>query len=1663
MLATSEEILSAWLSPARQLAVRVKVDQSSYGSEDVTSFSFDSGSISGEVYQIGSTYMNTVQIVFPSIIETIKEDQEVIPELGILVDGEYHYSKLGHFFITEFNRDRNAKTTTITASDKMIYMEGVYESKLTYSKPYREVALEIANLAGVEINQASFASLGTLAIKKPVGYTHRQAIGLIAQFEGGFASFNRDGELEVRRLRPTDFEVTPESYLLKGFTKNENAYRIGGITVRIGEEETDVLRVGSTNGSQIELENKVMTRELLNKIWDLVKNLNYFPFELKWRGSPVLEAGDWMYVTDRDGNRYSVPNLSYSLTFNGGLSGESKATTNSSSQATYKYRGSLKQKVDWLDSILSANNWNSNYYDATEPSAPKEGDAWFKPNGQDIEIWVYEKDAEGNLDWVFKISTATDPALIALIEENKRLVEEAQAAAEDAQKAGDDAQKAADEAKGLADQAGVDAGQALDKANDAVSKANDATQKVGGLETAVGLVTEQSANAVDMANQAKGNADTALGKADSAIGTAQDALNQSALAKSQAEEAIEKYLGMGMVPAWSWSADGTDRFTTVYPRENVFINGRAIGLVSNNSTNYPITNTEMEEDGEKFNRVQRTKVDSYPGMFSNFVNIPKERFNKDLSGKTVEVSCMVRASSPVSINWAASLANPQKTLPLNGKPAGEVTTKWKQLSTVISSLPEFDRWFRVAPSVVVGIAPDITTFYMDYKNWKVSIIEDGKLEATTYTPPPSEDYANAVPSYIGFAIEPSDNPADYTWIRNPEKVEGEVKVELTDINGELKRKVSQETFDQLNSTVINHSTLISQNQNAIKLKADQSTVDTINQTVADHSTAIDLNAEAIALKANQSTVDSLTGRVTEAEGSITTIAGQVALKANQSTVDTLNNTVNSLNSQLTVQAGKITGLTSVTDGHTTKIGALELQAGQFSLSLSDVRNDLDGMEIGGRNWMPASEAEWVTDKMYSNSAYGIYRTGLNGVYEHLVDNKVMVSFEVFIENTVDENATVRVYGLNGTPKYELLALNLTGVKTNQWVRVSGNIKIQKHATNTSESRIEFYGDGNTNTSKIRIRKLKLEKGTKATDWSPAPEDMATVTALTEVKATVDSLTMTVADKVDKTTVTQLANQWQQTTDLANGHTSQISSLGDAINLRVEKDDIINQINVNDQGILIAGEKVHITGLTKIENAVIKTANIVDLNVTEAKLGNLSVSTAKIADAAITSAKIGTAAIGTAHIGDGVITNAKIGNLAVSGAKIQDATISNAKIINLDAGKLSAGTVDTTKITIYGGSSTNYVQIAANQVEQTGVFTRIWQGVTTRHDTSMFLQNGYFRARNNTLDRSLYFSDFGISTFSDGDGGGVSSGTINFFDQRFGDSNGITINSKLGVVGLESEGNRVVIQGKDSANIQSTESLVVLRPYLNARQGYNTFIFGVQGTKTTTADETHGLLRYGSEEAGYASGLRFYKVNSNPRVAVVDYNNTTGGNTVMEAGVGQFNSVDARDGNQYIQLNGSRSSMMNFFVGKTADGSRRMGSDYLYSSSGSGKALHITSGGTIVAYSSSERFKELILPADDVNYKALLDLDLKSWMYKSSHSLALEGEPIRRVYGLIAEDVERAGLTQYTEYNQAGQVEGYKPELWTLTIPILNEHEKEILALKEKVQQLENEIRVLQAA
>lgn len=81
--------------------------------------------------------------------------------------------------------------------------------------------------------------------------------------------------------------------------------------------------------------------------------------------------------------------------------------------------------------------------------------------------------------------------------------------------------------------------------------------------------------------------------------------------------------------------------------------------------------------------------------------------------------------------------------------------------------------------------------------------------------------------------------------------------------------------------------------------------------------------------------------------------------------------------------------------------------------------------------------------------------------------------------------------------------------------------------------------------------------------------------------------------------------------------------------------------------------------------------LADGAVTTQKLADLAVAAAKLADSSVTATKIANLAVGTAAIA----------NLAVTNAKIDDLAVTNAKIASLSADKITAGTINTTEITI----------------------------------------------------------------------------------------------------------------------------------------------------------------------------------------------------------------------------------------------------------------------------------------------------------------------------------------------------------------------------------------------
>ena len=66
--------------------------------------------------------------------------------------------------------------------------------------------------------------------------------------------------------------------------------------------------------------------------------------------------------------------------------------------------------------------------------------------------------------------------------------------------------------------------------------------------------------------------------------------------------------------------------------------------------------------------------------------------------------------------------------------------------------------------------------------------------------------------------------------------------------------------------------------------------------------------------------------------------------------------------------------------------------------------------------------------------------------------------------------------------------NILVNKVNEWYRVSAICKLNDDVDLTKPISFYFYGYEFSTNSILYVRKHKLEKGNKATDWSPAPED-----------------------------------------------------------------------------------------------------------------------------------------------------------------------------------------------------------------------------------------------------------------------------------------------------------------------------------------------------------------------------------------------------------------------------------------------------------------------------------------------------------------------------------------------------------------------------------------------
>src|SRR5699024_6581557 len=84
-----------------------------------------------------------------------------------------------------------------------------------------------------------------------------------------------------------------------------------------------------------------------------------------------------------------------------------------------------------------------------------------------------------------------------------------------------------------------------------------------------------------------------------------------------------------------------------------------------------------------------------------------------------------------------------------------------------------------------------------------------------------------------------------------------------------------------------------------------------------------------------------------------------------------------------------------------------------------------------------------------------------------------------------------------------------------------------------------------------------------------------------VEQTASGLQSTVAGKASQTQVTQLSDLLSSTVEDVAGNTTQISQLADNINLRVEKGELLSQINLEAGRTLIQSDKLYLDAETTV--------------------------------------------------------------------------------------------------------------------------------------------------------------------------------------------------------------------------------------------------------------------------------------------------------------------------------------------------------------------------------------------------------------------------------------------------------------------------------------------------
>lgn len=1010
------------------------------------------------------------------------------------------------------------------------------------------VAIDISTLQrGIQINQRAIIEEGdyneeteeseviTTYVNPFDGYTYKETIGFIAGLFGKFAICGRTGMIEFRWYQGIDYEI-PSNIFYNDLQETEESFSIKRLTC----DNSDQTLSSGSGATGISMQNPVMTQGILDGVYNTVQGLVFTPAALRFIGDMRLDIGDIVTAVKNDVTKFTIPIISLITSYDGGLMQTIASYGNTAEEDDSDTKGpitEMAERVEYelafvkklmVDNLTATNATIKNLsgdvlkFKTGEFENLKSDVASFKEttttnlNAANAKIEDLEANTVKTSELEAKVGTfgylkATDASLtyatITNLKAESGKIDDLQSDYATFKTATVNDLKAAN--------ANI---QNLTATKATITDLNAATAKISVLE----------GNYANLNTLVNGNLTSA--NIQNLTLTSKNTTIENGMIKNAMIEnlSFDKITGMDIntTNLTVHSSDGKSKWSdnTIQVSD---ANRVRVQIGKDASNDYSMSvwdkNGNMIWDalGATEKTIQRKIIRD--GIVADDANISGSKLDINSVIKEVNGSTTKLKSSTIVMNdknqtldvvfneMETTVADNLSSAKLyaDGKLSDAQKYALEQANSALSSAKSYAD--SAVDNIEVGgrnllVQKNITQGYLS-TDGKGSFISSGGGDQTSdwidvsgnkyITITLYEDFTNTNNSgryceydadkncintvdynprqkssiiielktttkYIRvtaiecktrrYKIETGNKATD--WTPAPEDTQSQID-NITEITTSYTTSIS--TMQGQISSLISEDTTIKGNYDALlsRYNATVATVDSIKTTIGEHTTILN----------NQN--DSIAAVTTKANTIESNLAGTTQ-------------TISEVKSGLTGTQERVTKVETSLIGLTTRVSSTE--------------TNLANLEIGGRNLYTGTKdfsgsdwinlSNWTKDGMVDDYIV-MKRSGSWGV---LTQNKQVKAGEVYTCSMYFKTDTPNNWSfdanLGGTGlSYEDSGTNGFGGKVNTWYRVSKTIKVNK------DGLMHFGVERNDIGGTIWIYGIKLEKGNKATDWTPAPEDV----------------------------------------------------------------------------------------------------------------------------------------------------------------------------------------------------------------------------------------------------------------------------------------------------------------------------------------------------------------------------------------------------------------------------------------------------------------------------------------------------------------------------------------------------------------------------------------------